>query len=60
MAANEAELSKTEVEESDHNSYNVNFRAHRPGISLEETIQCYDEWARKGTYEYVSIFSSIL
>ena len=55
MASNPNEAQK-EIDAGDQNSYNTNFKAHRPGISLEETIQCYDEWARKGTYENVSRF----
>ena len=35
-------------------SSNINDGAHRLGISHEEMIQYYTDWARKGTYEQVS------
>jgi len=38
-------LGMENVEESDTSSYKANFKAHKPGISHQEMIQAYTEWA---------------
>ena len=44
----------------DHVAYNANFAAHRPGISHNEVVQAYNDWAARGEYEEVRYRTTIV
>ena len=43
------------VREEDRVAYTANYCTHTVGISIEETIDNYNLWAQRGTYEMVSV-----
>ncbi len=49
---------QAEVADEHQTHYDMNLRTHRPGISTQEVIDSYSQWAKSGTYEFVSIFNA--
>ena len=48
---------QAEVADEHQTHYDMNLRTHRPGISTQEVIDSYSQWAKSGTYEFVSTFN---